>query len=132
MEHNFSYYGLRKWSGYKYRDKSVTFNIYSIKESCFDSFSPLPVLLNIFLLEPLESPLEFAKESTFILNLFSLSDPVRIKELIFYLLCITEEGVLRKLSVLGSDINCELLLLKLTLLFIEFIGVIEIGLAVFL
>jgi hypothetical protein len=46
------------------------------------------------------------------------------------LLCITEEGVLSTLSVLGPDINCELLL-KFTLLFIEFIGVIEIGLAVF-
>ena len=43
----------------------------------------------------------------------------------------TEEGVLNIESVLGPDINCELLLLKLTLLLIEFIGVIEIGLAVF-
>ncbi len=108
---------------------SVIFIIYSIKESCFDSLSPRPVLLNIFLSDSLESPLEFAKNNIynkFILPIWSCAN----KGINFLLAIYYRRRRFKNIIHFRPDINCELLL-KFTLLFIEFIGVIEIGLAVF-
>ena len=83
------------------------------------SLSPLE---NIFLFDP---PLELVKEST-LLNVFYLPDPVLWNELCFY--SIFDAGVLE----IDDGLFRWAVLLKLPFLYIEFIGVIGIGLIVLL